>query len=108
MGLGTAFLELPLSGCSGGAGSLQTVKLQVVSENTVATALLASWVAHDSEQRKAATARLVHHIRLHHVTQAYVAGMLLQLPRIGAAHLCECRSPGPVQDVPRAQGCQPH
>lgn len=95
--LRAAFLDLPQAAVEVLAAS---DKLQVVSENTVATAL-ASWVAHDAKHRGAAALRLAQHIRLQHLTQAYVAHVLLKLPHIGQ-HISAQRLAAALQ---RAKTC---
>ncbi len=70
------FCELPL----GAVEALAALdELQVVSENTVATAL-ATWLAHDLPGRQAAGAQLLGHIRLHHLSQCYMGDVLQHLP----------------------------
>jgi hypothetical protein len=73
------FLQLPLAAVEELAACDD---LQVVSENTVATAL-GCWVAYDVANRARHGAALLKHIRLQHLTQAYVADVLMQLPGIG-------------------------
>lgn len=73
------FLQLPLAAVEAIAAMDE---LQVLSENTVATAL-ASWVAADPSSREEAGPALLRHLRLHHLTQAYIGGVLLKLPGIG-------------------------
>lgn len=73
-----AFLQLPL----GAVEALAAMDdLQVASENTVATALAAWLAAHPG--REDAASLLLQHLRLHHLTQAYVGDALLRLPGIG-------------------------
>ena len=57
-------------------------ELQVVSENTVATAL-AAWIAHDKEARLPAAKQLLGHLRLQHLTQSFVGDVLLELVGLG-------------------------
>jgi hypothetical protein len=73
------FCELPLAAVEALAA---LDELQVVSENTVATAL-ATWLAHDLEGRLATGQQLLGHIRLQHLSQAYVQGVLPHLPGLG-------------------------
>jgi hypothetical protein len=88
------FCELPLGAVEALAG---LDELQVVSENTVATAL-ATWLAHDMTGRQAAGAQLLGHIRLHHLSQCYVREVLPHLPGLGQ-HLTLEQALGALQYV---------
>jgi hypothetical protein len=86
------FCELPL----GAVKALAALdELQVVSENTVATAL-ATWLAHDLPGRHAVGKQLLGHIRLHHLSQCYVSEVLPHLPGLGQ-HLTVQQLLGVVQ-----------
>jgi hypothetical protein len=88
------FCELPL----GAVEALAALdELQVVSENTVATAL-ATWLAHDLTGRQAAGKQLLGHIRLQHLSQCYVREVLPHLPGLGQ-HLTLEQALGVVQYV---------
>ncbi len=88
------FCELPL----GAVEALAALdELQVVSENTVATAL-ATWLAHDPTGRQAAGKQLLGHIRLQHLSQCYVREVLPHLPGLGQ-HLTLEQLLGVVQYV---------
>jgi hypothetical protein len=75
------FLDLPLPAVEELAA---LDELQVVSENTVATAL-AAWLQHSGGERQGAAAQLLQHLRLQHLTQAYIGDVLLQLSGLGSA-----------------------
>ncbi len=79
--LRAVFLDLPLPAVQELAA---LDELQVASENTVATAL-AAWLQHGAGgERLEAAGLLLQHLRLQHLTQAYVGDVLLQLCGLGS------------------------